>query len=159
LEPPRVTRRRAPLTWRLLSLLAAPYLVLTGLVGFDALLVERDRVVPSDIGQVPPAVIAVSVTAGVGVLAGMVAARSAAVHFFGYAFYSVALAVGLGYGSVRALINQYGGLAGEPPGPAWLTGVLLGGAGLALAGMVAIAIQIVVELRGPQTGAAKGASA
>jgi hypothetical protein len=158
MEPPRAPRR-APLTWRLLSLLAAPYLVFIGLVGFDALLVERERVVASDVGQVPPGAIAVAVTAGVGVLAGMVAARSAAVHFFGYAFYSVALALGLGYGSVRALINKYGGLAGEPPGPPWLTGVLLGGAGLALAGIVAIAIQIVVELRGPDGGAAGAVSA
>jgi hypothetical protein len=157
MEPPRA--RRAPLTWRLLSLLAAPYLVFTGLVGFDALLVERERIVASDIGNPPPAAIATAVTLVVVVLAGMVAARSAPVHFLGYALYSIALAVGLGYGSVRALINKYGGLAGETPGPAWLTVVLLAGAGLALAGIVAIAIQIVVELRGPQTGTAKGAPA
>lgn len=158
MEPPRVARGRAPLTWRLLSLLAAPYLVFVGLLGFDALLVERERIVPSDIGPVPPAAIAVAVTAGVGALSGMVAARGA-VHFFGYAFYSVALAIGLGYGSVRALINKYGGLAGEVPGPPWLTAVLLWGAGLALAGIVAIATQVVVELRGPRRAAVAGVSA
>jgi hypothetical protein len=155
MDTPDRSTLQAPLTWRLLSLLAAPYLVFTGLLGFDALLVERERVVVSDLGPLPPWAIALAVSAGVASLASMVAARPPAVHFFGYALYSVALALGLGYGAVRALINRHGGLAGEPPGPEWLTVALLSGATLALAGIVLIAVQIVAEL-GPRSGARVG---
>jgi hypothetical protein len=89
---------------------------------------------------------------GVAVLAGMVSARRPAVHFVGYALYGVALALGLGYGTMRAVVNTEGGLEGEPSGPLWITVVLVAGALLCVLCLLALVVQIVVELRGASAG-------
>jgi hypothetical protein len=84
---------------------------------------------------------------GVAVLCALVAAPSPSIHFFGYAFWAISLAVGVGYIGVRALINHLGGLQGEVAGPVWVTVVLAAAAAALLFALLALMVHIVVELR------------
>lgn len=133
--------------WRFAALAGVPCLLLLAALGTGALEVAEGALRRPAFA--PPLAGAGLLAAGllVALVAGMVAARSPLVHFVGYALHSLGLATGAGYAIVRAVFNHEGGLAGEPPGPGWLTWAFGAGAALCLLCVIALLAQVVAELR------------
>jgi hypothetical protein len=140
--------RAEPLRWRALALLGVPY------VGFVAALVTRSLELDETGLRLAANAAHLGLrfgaaALGVGLLVALLLARDRLLHFVGYALYACALAAALGIGAVRALLNSAGGIGVDPApaGPAWITVLFAAGAALSLVCIVALAAQIVAELR------------